>query len=91
MIFLVVTTTAGVYGALAFLLLYPVPNANRELVSMVLGNIMGFLAGIVTYHFGSTQESAEKNATIGTLAQTAKTAQEALTPSDPTPTDEATP
>ena len=78
MAFLAVTFTGGFFSALVALFFVPVPNSNRELVSMMLGNLVGFVAGIVTYHFGSSQESAEKNVTIGTLADTAKSAQAAL-------------
>lgn len=68
MAFLAVSNTTGVYATLGFLLFAPVPNENRELVSMILGNIVGFMAGIVTYHFGSSAESSEKNQSISSLA-----------------------
>ena len=78
MVFLAVINTLGVYAALAALMFHPVPSANRELVSMMIGNILGFVAGIVTYHFGSSKDSHDKNATIAAQAETAREAQKVL-------------
>lgn len=85
--FLVVSNTLGVYASLAFLLFFPVPTENRELVSMMIGNIIGFLAGIMAYHFSSNRDSEGKTQAIqsqtqaiATLADTAKRAGENLSP-----------
>jgi hypothetical protein len=80
MVFLAVSYTMGFFASLGILMFVAIPNENRELVSMMLGNLVGFVAGIVTYHFGSSQESAEKNSIIATQADAAKSAQAALSP-----------
>lgn len=77
--------TVGFYLTLVALMFLPIPDQNRELVSMMIGHLSGFVAGIVTYHFGSSSESADKNATIGTLAETAKLAGESLAPTHVAP------
>ena len=80
MVFMAIGHMVGIYATLAFLLFFPVPNENRELVSMMIGNIIGFLAGITAYHYSSNQDSAEKNRIIGVQAETAKAVAAAVPP-----------
>lgn len=89
MVFLAVVNTFGVYIALFALLFFPVPTENRELVSMMIGNILGFVAGIVTYHFGSSKDSHDKNATIATQAASQLEAQRVITANN-VPSDQPT-
>lgn len=60
---------AGVFFAFGMMLFFPVPEANRDVVNVVLGGLMtvGF-AGVISYYFGSSQGSDQKNKTIETLA-----------------------
>lgn len=85
MVFMAAGHMIGIYATLAFLLFFPVPNENRELVSMMIGNIIGFLAGITAYHYSSTQDSADKNRTIAVQAETARTVAAAVPPAVPPP------
>ena len=78
--------TTGFMLSLILLMFVPVPTENRELVSMMLGHLSGFVAATVTYHFGSTQESADKNQVIATQAETQRATYQALaaaTPANP--------
>lgn len=83
MVFMAIAHIIGVYATLAFLLFFPVPTENRELVSMMIGNIIGFLAGITAYHYSSTQDSAEKNRIIGMQAETARAVAAVVQPQTP--------
>lgn len=80
MVFMALGHMLGIYATLGFLLFFPVPTENRELVSMMIGNIIGFLSGITAYHYSSTQDSADKNRIIGIQAETAHTVATALPP-----------
>ena len=39
----------------------PIPDANRSAFDILLGAIMGSTGTIVTYYFGSSKSSADKN------------------------------
>ena len=52
-----------------FLLLYlltgsEVPAANKDLLNLVVGALIGSFATVVGYFYGSSKSSAEKDATI---------------------------
>ncbi len=44
---------AGFLGALAALFVVPIPEANRDLVTYMLGQLSGFAGGIIAYHYAS--------------------------------------
>ena len=44
---------AGFLGALAALFVLPIPEANRDLVTYMLGQLSGFAGGIIAYHYAS--------------------------------------
>lgn len=47
--------------ALGIMLFRPVPNENRELVSLILGAILGSLGTVVAFFFGSSKSSRDKD------------------------------
>lgn len=44
---------AGFLGAMAALFVVPIPEANRDLVTYMLGQLSGFAGGIIAYHYAS--------------------------------------
>lgn len=69
---LALSMLAIVSTALFALFFRETPPSNKELVSMVLGIMLGSLKDAYNYYFGSSRESQEKNATIAVQADTAK-------------------
>lgn len=55
-----------------------VPEANQNALLVVIGILSGALGVVVNFYFGSTSTSKKQQETIGTLADTAKSAQAAL-------------
>lgn len=51
-------------AALFWLMRWAVPEANRDLVNFMLGQLSIFASGAIVYYFGTSQSSAEKNAII---------------------------
>ncbi len=67
----------NVFGLLAFattmmvigLILSPwVPDSKEAIANVILGNVLGWPAIVLAFHFGSTQSSADKNRVIETLS-----------------------
>ena len=54
--------------ALAALFFFPVPDANRDPVNLVLGALLGWVGAVITFHFGSSHGSQAKDATIARMA-----------------------
>ena len=61
-----------VSATLILLFFRETPPSNKELVSMVLGILLGSLKDAYNYYFGSSRDSHEKNKTIADQADTAK-------------------
>lgn len=70
----------NVFGFIAFgaaitvigLVLSPwVPDTKDAIANVILGNVLGWPAIVLAYHFGTTQSSAEKNRVLATMADTA--------------------
>lgn len=56
-------------GAVIGLTLSPwVPEAKEGISNVVLGNVLGWPAMVLAYHFGTTKSSAAKDATIARMA-----------------------
>jgi len=49
-----VAIVVGFLGAMIALFVIPVKTANKELLSYMLGQLSGFLGGVVAYHYAST-------------------------------------
>jgi hypothetical protein len=79
----------GFLGALAALFVVPIPEANRDLVTYMLGQLSGFAGGIIAYHYaskaGDTRAQDLDAARSVNLGKTVDLAREALaaTPSGP--------
>ncbi len=69
-LFLTVAVTAGFFGCLAALIFKEVPAANRDVLLTMTGSLGTAWAGcIVAWAFGSSAQSATKDATISQLAR----------------------
>lgn len=71
------TCARNVFGLLAFvttmlvigLILSPwVPDSKDAIANVILGNVLGWPATVLAFHFGSTQSSADKNRVIEALS-----------------------
>jgi len=50
----------GFLGAGAALYALPIPETNHDLVVFMLGQLSGFVGGVVAYHYGTNASSARK-------------------------------
>ena len=44
-----------------FLVFYPLPQGNHDIVNISLGTLLGMAVNVVGYFFGSSKSSADKN------------------------------
>lgn len=51
----------GSFALVAALFTYPVPNANRDMITMSSGVILGWGGAIVSFYFGSSKSSRDKD------------------------------
>lgn len=68
---LAVAVTIGFFGILAFMLGNDIPNANKDVLNILLGSLGTAWISIVSYYFGSSAGSAKKDITITKMAATA--------------------
>lgn len=52
----------GFLGALATLFIIPIPTANEQLLTYMIGQLSGFAGGIIAYHYTSKAGEAELDA-----------------------------
>lgn len=52
----------GFLGALATLFVIPIPSANEQLLTYMIGQLSGFAGGIIAYHYTSKAGEAELDA-----------------------------
>lgn len=50
----------GFLGAGAALYVVPVPTSNHDLIVFMLGQLSGFVGGVVAYHYGTSAGSQRK-------------------------------
>lgn len=48
-------------GALIALFILPIPKDNEQLITYMLGQLSGFVGGVIAYHYASTATSEQKN------------------------------
>lgn len=61
---LAIFVTIGFFGALLFLCLHSIPDANHDAFMMLLGALGTAWTGIIAYYFGSSAGSAKKDSVI---------------------------
>ncbi len=59
--------TAGYFAMIAFLFKYGVPDANTDLINILVGILSTVQVAIITYYFGSSHGSAAKTALMAGL------------------------
>jgi len=55
---------AGFFGLILVLMKYTVPEGSREVAFMLFGSLSTSFGAVVTYFFGSSKGSADKNAAL---------------------------
>lgn len=58
-----------VCAVVLLLFFVPAPDQNRDAINLVLGALLGWIAAIVTFYFGSSKSSQSKDDTIATATQ----------------------
>ncbi len=54
------TLISGFIGAGVGLFLAPVPQVNHDLIVFMLGQLSGFVGGVVAFHYGTSAGSVRK-------------------------------
>lgn len=49
----------GFLAALFALFIYPIPSANEQIITYMIGQLSGFAGGIIAYHYASKAHDAE--------------------------------
>jgi multisubunit Na+/H+ antiporter MnhB subunit len=49
------------FTILTLLVFYPLPTENKDIVNIALGTFLGMAVTVVSYFFGSSKSSADKN------------------------------
>ena len=60
--------TIGFFGLLIFQVRHEVAPASRDLLNIMIGTLGSAWVSVITYYFGSSAGSREKDATIGKLS-----------------------
>lgn len=66
MMVLAIVIVLGVLGTVIVLMKYQVPSENKDALYLVLGTLVGSFTTVVSYFFGSSQGSHEKNEMLKT-------------------------
>lgn len=61
--------TLGFFGILAFMMKYDIPPVNKTELDLILGSLGTAWIAVVSYYFGSSAGSSEKNNIIGNLSK----------------------
>ena len=63
--FLAVALTAGFWSLVAALVFVSIPDANRNIINIIIGTMSSGYVGIMGYYFGSSASSAKKTQIMG--------------------------
>ncbi len=58
---LAIVLVVGIFVLLGVLIIHEIPDANKDLLNMVVGAIIVSFATVIGYFFGSSKGSADKN------------------------------
>ena len=61
--------TVGFFGVLGYMLVHGLPDAGREPLLIMLGALGAAWTGVVSYYFGSSSGSRDKDITIQSLGK----------------------
>jgi len=61
MYILAVIIIAGIFILLGVLLMHEIPTENKDLLNIVIGAFIASFSAVISYFFGSSKGSAEKN------------------------------
>lgn len=73
----------GFVAALFVLFWKAVPPQNEQLITYMLGQLSGFAAGIVAYHYATNAQSQEATLNTGHAFRAIEAAAKAGSPADP--------
>ncbi len=76
-------------ASLFAMLFVPVPEQNRESVSLLIGAVISLATAVISYFFGRTVGERKKDQTIDTMAETMKAGSESVTIQPPVTITEA--
>lgn len=65
---LAISVTAGFFGLLAYMVKFDVPASNKDMLNIMLGSLGTAWVSIVSFYFGSSKGSDDKNKIIDKLA-----------------------
>lgn len=65
---LATAVTLGFFGLLSYMIKYNVPDANKDMLNIMLGSLGTAWVSIVGFYFGSSKGSDDKNKIIDKLA-----------------------
>lgn len=57
---LAILNLIGVFALIGFLVIRGVPAANKDMVYMAVGLLLGSYTGIMSYYFGSSKNETDK-------------------------------
>ena len=63
----------GFFALLLFLVKWPIPTENKELLYIVVGALIGAFGTIVNYEWGSSRSSSDKNDLLKNMPPTPPT------------------
>ncbi len=66
---LAVGVTAGFFGVLWYMMMYPVPPGSERVIDVMLGSLGTAWIAVVSYYFGSSSASNRKNDVIEKLVK----------------------
>lgn len=68
-IFLAIIIICGYFGVFGYVLSHPIPQENRDVVTVMLGMLSTVLVGVAGYYFATSIGSQNKDDTISTAME----------------------